>query len=220
MEKLVELLRKRDYAGATEYAQKVLATAPSGWAGQVLREVSARDVDPLRTLLRDVLAEYPRTLLGAPVLVTWHSDRAEVGLPTPDASHKEPSAKLEFVRWLALTEQLPAHVHAAPAVRIPTGSVQCAVALFRTTPDASEAQQHEIPSQWWADLFAETLPSDQVYVSARMLVTYPESMEAAHVLLACARTGIPPVARPGFLTDHAWAWAVDAGLHYRSTTLL
>jgi len=211
-------LRSGQIPLAVERAQDLLQQ-PELAPESMIHLADPDDRPRLVTLLRDIITEYPHTLLGAPVLIRWRSSRATIELPVPDSLDPAPSAGLEFVAWLPLDSRIPASLPrpgVPPAtVTIASHRIQCAVALFRATPDAPDPDQHDISHDWWATLFSETPQQDSVYLSARMLLPYPDALEAAQVLYRTAFKGKPPTQLARFLSDDAWAWAVDAGLQYR-----
>lgn len=190
---------------------------------RLLAAASDRDRPALVSLLRDVLTQYPHTLLGAPVLITYRSARAEIELPVPEERDRSPSYDLDFLGWLPLSAHLPIDLPREddpPAtISIKTGCVQCAIALCRTSPDLPDAESHTLTAEWWAALFGDIPLQDTVHISSRMLLPYPDALEAARVLYGIAATGTPPIKPPGFLSDHAWAWAIDAGLQYRANSV-
>ncbi len=216
---IVRALQRGDIHRAVMLAQRAVRQEPRV-ALEMIQSADPADRPLLVTLLRDVITDYPRTLIGAPVLLRWSSARDILELPVPDSLDPNPDEGLEFVAWLPHNAYIPAELPAPgdppTTVTIATHCIQCAIAVFRAAADAPDPADHDIEHAWWATLFSATPLQDTVYLSARMLLPYPDALEAARVLYSTATAGKPPVQRAAFLTDHAWAWAVDAGLQYRT----
>lgn len=226
LSKVVNGLQQGDVAQCVQIMQGWLATAKPGDPEALLAAGPAEWRPKLALLLRDTLSRYPYTLLGAPVLAYCAATEGEspaakpqwkVRLPYPTREMEQPCRDLHFMGWLPLGTRLPVELPFRPEryeAFAPMNEIFAAVALFRSHPEVFDLDQVELPNSWWGELFRPVAAN--VYLSARMLLPYPDALEAARVLSASAR-GEPPPARTGFLSDHAWAWARDAGALFQET---
>lgn len=173
-------------------------------------------------LMRDLLSRYPATLLGAPVLLYCTPEEGfgpqqSITLPYPDLRSAQPCADLHFVGWLPCNTQLPVVMPYRPEHHdrvVPLHTIHAAVALFRSHPGVFDLDELELPVQWWGELF-RGVPGN-VQMEARMLLPYPDALEAARVLQASA-TGKETNIERHFLSDNGWGWAYNAGTLFQET---
>lgn len=232
---VVAALQKGEVRKSVELMQNWLTSAQPGEPERLIARCPVPWRSKLVLLMRDLLSRYPATILGAPVLVycTEEDDivsldcrpalsgantTRNVLLPYPSTQDlAQPCFDLHFLGWLPQNAQLPLLLPFQPErypVSVPINDISAAVALFRSHPDVFELDQLELPNQWWGDLFQPV--HCNVRISARMLLPYPDALEAARVLSTAAR-GEPAPARGGFLSDNGWAWARDAGELFQET---
>lgn len=229
---LVAALKKGDLGPAIALVRAWLASAKPGEPEALLADCPTELRGRVALLLRDLLSRYPATLVGAPVLLYCVPDLdadahdclppidqvlPKRRLPFPSRQLSQPCSDLHFLGWLSLDTQLPVELPFQPAqhaVEIPQREPVAAVALFRSHPGVFDLDTLSLPDTWWAEVFL-ALPG-QTRLSARMLLPYPDALEAARVLHASARGESLPC-RGGFLSDNAWAWAGDAGALFQES---
>lgn len=228
-------LQKGRVRDAVQVLQAWLTEAALGEPEALLSACPDEWRPKLALLLRDLLSRYPCTVLGAPVLLHCAEDTDDtlldcrppkqqsaaaarhLQLPYPSREFAQPCHDLHFLGWLPLDAQLPVALPFHPeryAARAPLNEICASVALFRSHPDVFDLDQLELPNQWWGEVFRPI--QGNVQLSARMLLPYPDALEAARILEAAAR-GMPLPVRGGFLSDNAWAWARDAGELFQET---
>lgn len=216
---------------SVELMRAWLADAAPGEPEKLLAECDKAVRPKISLLMRDLLSRFPSTVLGAPVLL-YCSDEipdldecrpsrtqsaCSIQLPYPPRENNQPCADLHFIGWLPLATQLPVRFPFRPEhhdARLPLNKIQAVVALFRSRPEVFDLDQLELPNTWWGELFRPI--NGNVHLSARMLLPYPDALEAARVLHAAAR-GEPLPTNNGFLSDSGYAWACDAGVLFQET---
>lgn len=67
---------------------------------------------------------------------------------------------------------------------------------------------------WWGELFHHV--EARIQLSTRMLLAYPDALEAGRVMEAFANGESTP-ARGHFLSDTGWSWASDEGVLFHET---
>ena len=217
-------LKKGDIPGSMRILQNWLGHAAEGETEALLRDTSAALRPRLVVLMRDLLSRYPATLLGAPILLFARPDdhlplpsRDTVTLPYPTPDASRPCTELHFVGWLPINAQLPICTPFQPhryLVRAPWHQASAAVALFRSHPDVCDHDNLDLSNMWWAELFR---PIDAcIQLAARILLPYPDALEAARVMQAYANADAPPQ-RGNFLSDNAWRWASNEGALFYET---
>lgn len=201
----ITLMRKWLDSAAPGEPEKLLEACPAALKGRVV------------LLMRDLLSRYPATLLGAPVLLMCTPDSENPSaanrflLPHPPAEHKQPCSELHFVGWLAADTPLPVQLPYHPKhheVYAEMGQVTTAVALFRSHPGVFDLDELVLPNSWWGELFRAV--DANIQLSARLLLPYPDALEAAQVLSGTVCGGELSCAHH-FLSDNGWAWARDCG---------
>lgn len=176
--------------------QAWLAKAELGAPERAIRDCPEQIRPNFVALLRDQLSHYPRTLVGAPMLVYWAPESATAGqrllLPRPVGEDIEPCQELGFRGWLNADTELPlSEPFKAQPVYVQGGQLSAVVALFSYRPEVSEVGEFgledamEVPPLWWARLFLGAPGS--LRISSRVLLPYPDALEAARGLLAAAR---------------------------------
>lgn len=197
--------------------RKWLDTAAPGEPERLLEACPAPVKGRVVLLMRDLLSRYPATLLGAPVLLMCQPDEASghavqrILLPHPPAEHKQPCSELHFVGWLAANTPLPVQLPYHPKnheVYAEMGRVTTVVALFRSHPGVFDLDELVLPNTWWGELFRSV--EANIQLSARLLLPYPDALEAAQVL-SHAASGSALSSKHHFLSDNGWAWARDCG---------
>lgn len=217
-------LQKGDVKKSLDIARDWLATALPGEPEELLSQCPSELRPKLALVLRDLLSRYPATILGAPVLMYCTTDDDDTesppasqsglsgfSLPYPEPEFMQPCSDLHFLGWLPFDAQLPVKLPFRPEqylAQAPTNQIFAAIALFRSHPDVFELEALDLPNHWWGELFRPVAGS--VRISARMLLPYPDALEATRVLHASA-LGEPLPARIGFLSDNGWSWSSDAG---------
>ncbi|MGF6808425.1 hypothetical protein OKW30_003551 [Paraburkholderia sp. Clong3] len=215
-------LREGDIPGSMRVLQNWLVHAAEGEPEALLRGTSAGLRPKLVLLMRDLLSRFPATLLGAPLLLFARPDdhlpppvRDSITLPYPTAEGSQPCAELHFVGWLPINAQLPVPTPFQPhPVTVPWYKATAAIALFRSDPSVFDADELDLPNMWWADLFQPIEACIQL--AARILLPYPDAIEAARVMQAYANAKAPPL-RGHFLSDSAWHWASSEGALFYET---
>lgn len=220
---LLSALQKGNIYGAMTLARAWLAQAPAGAPESLLRECPKELRGRLALLLRDLLSRHPATVLGAPVLLycrpddTQHGQPRRIRLPFPPAELNQPCSDLHFLGWVARETLLPVPIPFQPerhVIEVPLLEPFAAVALFRSHPEVFDLDELVLPDLWWAEV-CRPLPGT-IHLTTRMLLPYPDALEAARVLHASAR-GEPLPEAGFFLTDNAWAWATDAGALFQES---
>lgn len=218
LQRLLSSISRGDMHRALLQAGAWLARARPGDTVAALRAAQGQDRTRLALVFRDILAKYPNTLLGAPILLQYRSPRPVVTLPVPHPHFRWPSAHLEFLRWLPLTAEAPVDlVLPARPLQVPTQQTVSAVALFRASPDVFDQNELVLPNTWWDTVFEVADPhAESVTMAVQLLLPYPDALEAGRVLLATA-TGSEPPQGGGFLSDLGWQWALQAGRLFRES---
>lgn len=201
-----------------------LVTAQEGEPETLLHATTPSVRPKLALLMRDLLARYPSTMLGAPVLMFAQPDsescqlqQANIVLPFPTLEAAQPCAELHFLGWLPVGAALPVPQPFRPEKYkcvVPWFKAVAAVAVFRSNPNVFDADTIELPNQWWAELFRPV--SGNIRLAARMLLPYPDALEAAGVMEAVANAETPPE-RGLFLSDATWHWAHSEGILFHET---
>src|SRR5690606_29723053 len=109
-------------------------------------------------------------------------------LPLADPLYAQPCSDICFLGWVSKDTQLPLAHPFRPEINpvsIPWQKPTCAIALFRSRPEVFEQESIELPPQWWGDLFMPVHAN--IRITARMLVPYPDALEAARIMQAAAR---------------------------------
>lgn len=217
LQRILSAIHRGDMYRALLEASAWLANAVPGTPVATLRKVSPADREKLALLFRDLLSKYPHTLLGAPVLYRYTSKPSIMLLPMPHPHFIWPNDQLEFLRWLPLAAEAPVDISLPPRpMPVHTNQIGAAIALFRTTPQVFDLSELTIDNGWWGNLFEVPDDGTRVDVAAQMLLTYPDAIEAARVMLAAANGGEPPQ-HGGFLSDLAWQWALETGSLFRES---
>lgn len=183
--------------------QAWLKTAELGAPERAIHECPEQIRPNFVALLRDQLSHFPRTLVGAPMLIYWSPETATSGqrllLPRPVGEDIEPCQELGFRGWLGADTALPLPEPYRPQpVYVPGGQLSAVVALFSYRPEVSEVGEFgleasvDVPPLWWARLFFSAPGS--LRISSRVLLPYPDALEAARGLLAAAKLEEQPPA--------------------------
>lgn len=221
---LSSALATLDIPRSIELLRNWLMRAETGEPEMLLRGMPAA-VRPKATLLmRDLLSCYPSTVVGAPVLLLAHPDSdscqrqmASVPLPSPAPDTEQPCTDLRFLGWLPadthLPVSLPFELEHHP-VSVPWFKPTAAIALFRGHAGVFDYDGIELPQSWWGDLFRPA--AGNIRLVSRVLLPYPDALEAARVLEAAANADAP-VEQRIFLSDAAWNWAHSEGMLFHET---
>ncbi|KVP16925.1 hypothetical protein [Burkholderia ubonensis] len=214
---LESLLKKGDVRKSLEVMRGWLAIAEPGEPEQLLVETSDAIRPRVALLMRDLLSRYPSTIVGVPMLLYAAPDFEDASsgwarclkLPFPGPQAGQPCEDLHFLGWLqadtALPIALPFHPEKYPD-EVPWMKATSVVALFRSHPGLFDLDSVELPNQWWGTLFEPV--SANIHLTARLLLPYPDALEAARVMQACSR-GEPLPGKGLFLSDSAWSLACD-----------
>lgn len=221
---------------AIKLLQSWLEGAAPGDMERALAEGTPAQQAALVLLLRDVMARYPATVLGAPVLF-YIDDRyhglpgggirratdslaaarnPKVQLPFAYGARSQPNVNLHFLGWAPIDASFPLSMPFRPErynTLVPTRQIYASVALFRSHPGVYELGSLDLEADWWAALFAET--PGFVRLSARMLLPYPDAIEAAQVMYHTSQGTQPP--RTWFLSESAAQWAQATGALFVET---
>lgn len=230
MQVVENALARGDIRIAVDALRAWLETAKPGDPEAALANCLDQTVrSKLTLLMRDLVSRYPYTLLGAPVLMYLAfndehsgdlrpSSSYRINLPRPSLESMEACSNLQFVGWLPIDTPLPIELPYRPEsyeLQVPVDKIVSAVALFRSTPDIYEFDHIDIPNAWWASLFQGAGPVS-VHLSTRLLLPYPDALEASRVMLSVAQEESQPSRGP-FLTDGGWAWAMETGALFKET---
>ena len=217
-------LVKGDIPRSIELLRDWLVTAQEGEPEALLRATRVAVRPKLALLMRDLLSRYPATLLGVPVLLfaqpdseSCHAQQMNIELPFATLDCVQPCAELHFVGWAPVGAALPIPQPFRPEKYkcvVPWFKATAAVALFRSSPHVFDADTIELPNFWWSELFRPV--SGSIRLAARMLLPYPDALEAAAVMEAVANTETPPE-RGLFLSDATWHWAHSEGILFHET---
>jgi hypothetical protein len=214
---LDSLLKTGDIRASLEVTRTWLAIAEPGEPEQLLAECNASMRPKVALLMRDLLSRYPSTIVGVPMLLFAAPDFEDttaawgrcLKLPFPNAKDSQPCVDLEFLGWLPAATPLPV---ALPfdagnySHEVAWSKPTSMVALFRSQPGLFDLDTVELPNQWWGALFRSV--SANIHLTARLLLPYPDALEAARVMQAYARGENVPT-KGQFLTDSAWSLACD-----------
>lgn len=213
-----------DIPRSIELLRNWLVTAKAGEPEALVRETRAALRLKVTLLMRDLLSGYPATILGAPVLLLAHPDSdscrrqmTSVSLPSPAPDTAQPCADLRFLGWLPTGTRLPVTLPFRPEhhpVAVPWFKPTAAIAVFRSHAGVFDYDSIELPNRWWAELFRHA--AGNIRLASRVLLSYPDALEAARVLEAAANAEAPPE-RGLFLSDAGWHWAHSEGVLFHET---
>lgn len=201
---LTVALLNNEFHRAVVLAQTFLATASYA---NIAAEVAAAPVElreRLVLLFRDVLSLAPRRRFGVPVLLLLRDpDRSRVRLP----SHIRPPAEWRSYVWReACTTGEAPFVMLSREVIVLTGTVTAAC----LTLDLDQEAVPEIDDDWWRELMEHS--AESAIVLARMVLPWPDALEAACRMLSGARGELPDPAL--FLSPAAADFAYSAGREF------
>lgn len=182
-------LLEGDFGASIAAMRSWLATAKPGEPAQMLRSCAPEHRAKVALLMKDLLSRFPATVIGAPVLLKWTPEGTQrrIKLPFPSIELLHPCKDLMFLGWLGAETQVPLAFPFAPekhTVFIEAHKVTAAVALFKTHPGVFDLNEIEMPDAWWANLLIG-IPGS-MNVSSRMLLPYPDALDAAQCMLAAA----------------------------------
>jgi len=213
-----------DIPRSIELLRNWLITAKAGEPEALVRETRAALRAKVVLLMRDLLSCYPDTILGAPVLLFPYPDSdacrrqmISVTLPSPTPDTVQPCAELRFLGWLPTDALLPVALPFCPenhSVTAPWFKPTAAIALFRSHADMFDYNSIELPNAWWGELFRPT--AGNIRLASRVLLPYPDALEAGRVLEAAANAETP-AKQSLFLSDAAWHWAHSEGVLFHET---
>ncbi|TCW80982.1 hypothetical protein C5O80_22635 [Burkholderia sp. SRS-46] len=213
-----------DIPRSVELLRNWLVTAKAGEPEALVRETRAELRPKVTLLMRDLLSGYPATMLGAPVLLLAHPDSdscrrqmTSVSLPSPAPDIAQPCADLRFLGWLRTDTLLPVAPPFRPEhhpVVVSWFEPTAAVAVFRSHAGVFDYDSIELSNWWWAELFRPT--AGNIRLASRVLLPYPDALEAARVLEASANAEAP-LEQGLFLSDAAWHWAHSEGVLFHET---
>lgn len=210
-------LKTGDIQNSMEVMRVWLSAAEPGDPEQLLAAMSTLSRPKAALLMRDLLSRYPSTVVGFPMLLYAAPDFEDMSsgwttslkLPMPDAGCSQPCEDLQFLGWVSAEAQLPLALPFCQdqhPVDVEWAKPTSVVALFHSQPGLFDLDTVELPNQWWGSLFRSV--SANIHLSARMLLPYPDALEASRVLQACARGEAAPN-KGHFLSDSAWSLAHD-----------
>lgn len=226
MERLLSLvegcLKKGNVKEGLEAVRSWLLTARPGDPKALLQQCTPSLRPKLALLLRDLLSSYPSTIVGCPVMVYPLPDStgrptANLKLPFPLGEACRPCSDLHFMGWLTCEEEAPLGLPFRPErhkTELPWNEISTVVALFRSHPGVFELDNIELPPLWWGELFLNT--EGNIHLSARLVLPYPDALEASRILQASARGDSLPE-REYFLSDNAWSWALNEGILFHES---
>jgi len=146
----------------------------------------------LIVLLADILTGYPRSTVGAPVLIfaTPENRRrspSKLLLPCQDTDAPQPGKGLKFLGWASAKTIVPEVWLQSPKhpVSIEMGQICAAVAVF----ESHQAPDEPLPAigpEWWGHLFLQTGCCVSM-TAAEPLLPYPSAVEAAQIMLDASR---------------------------------
>lgn len=205
-------LKKGRFNKSIELLRAWLITAEPGEPVALLEACTPAMRPHITVLLRDLLANYPSTVLGCPVLL-YAVPELELDsplppgltLPTPKPEIAKPCSDLHFLGWLPASAKMPVGFPFRPEDHprlIPWHQATAAVALFRSHPGVLELDSLELPPTWWGELFHATYGN--IRLEGQMLLSYPDALDTAAAMQAGARSEPRPL-RGHFLTDVNWA---------------
>lgn len=221
LNEIEKLLNRAKITEAVSLTKAWLAEALPGAPEELLAACDGPLRSRLAILIRDVLSRFPTTILGFPVLLEaemlqgsgTHSPTAI--LPAPSDGTRWPCKDLMFLGWAAAETKLPLKLpyRQPEPFEVDWDCPTAVVALFRTTPHVFDLDSLVLPDAWWQELFSEF--QGKLRVSARLMMPYPDGLEAARVLQAAARNQMTLTSN-NFLADSAWTWACNEGLAFSS----
>lgn len=220
LKRFERLLKRGNFSDAVSEMRSLLSSAKPG-EPELLLSYCEKPLRPkIALLMRDLLSRYPTTIVGCPVLVYPTQSEETRGqlpcLPVPTEKLRWPCTDLQFLGWASPTDQLPlpTPIRTNEMPLLEWNAFSCVVALFRAKPDVFDLETVELSSMWWGSLF---LPfPGNIRISARMVLPYPDALEASRVLQAAARQEQYPDTGY-FLSDAAWTWACNEGLLFQDT---
>ena len=202
-----------------------LSIAEPGEPEQLLAETSDSVRPKAALLMRDLLSRYPATIVGVPMLLVASPDFEDTSviwpsclqLPVPAPDSRNPCEDLEFLGWLPAEAKLPLALPFDAEVYphdVPWSTPTSVVALFRSHPGLFDLDTLELPNMWWGSLFRSVTAN--VHLSARLVLPYPDALEAARVLQGYVRGDLVP-GKGQFLSDSAWSLACDEAAIFQET---
>lgn len=150
--------------------------------------------------VRDILAHYPRTVWGVPMLI--YGTAGQGVLPMAAV----PGTELVALRQVLAGPDSPA------GNTILAGRVQAA--LLRFESDSVEAPS--LPSDW----VSQVLPAaGSVQLAGGQAFPWPEAVEATILMNACVQAPreLEPAGASVFLPDHGWGYAKETARMFRQS---
>lgn len=214
---LESFLKAGDVRKSLEVMRGWLSIAEPGEPEQLLAETSIAVRPRAALLMRDLLSRYPSTIVGAPMLLFAAPDFEDTStawgrslkLPFPEPDIGQPCEDLHFLGFVPAATPLPVSLPFRPekySHEVPWMKATSVVALFRSHPGLFDLDTVELPNHWWGKLFRSV--SANLHLTARLLLPYPDALEAARLLQAYTR-GEPVPDKGLFLSDSAWNLARD-----------
>lgn len=182
------MLLAGDVGAALTGLKTLLVEATDSDVASWLAEAPPPEQARLAMLLRDLLAQYPATLIGIPAIVYWlpraalAAQSAYAPLPVPEPAERKPCVDIEFLGWSTPEQSLLNPLPAPSPPWVTADRPTVAVALFKSSPDAHEHADFVIPSHWWWD-FMEQM-GGYVQVTAKTYHPYPDAFEIARLMQA------------------------------------
>lgn len=232
LKNLEQTLFEGKIGNALSLIKNWLSSANPGDPQKLIESCSPSSAPKVALLLRDLIARYPNTIVGCPVLIYAESEILDndygigsqdplptrnlyLNLPEPSSASKNPCKDLEFIGWIDKVELLPDPLTRDTKGRaVPWESMYSTIALFKSTPEFFDHDEVNIPAMWWGELLSKE--QAHMRVAARMILSYPEAREAALVLEAAANN--KPIPSPlHFLSDLGLNWALQEGLLFQDS---
>ena len=206
---LIALLRSPNPTAAISALSAWAPQAGYQGAAALIRDCPEADRARLVSVLRDIMSLYPTTLHGIPILMHLRSERPYYDLPACDP---KPVFEALDCRWQALKHDSPWHPDTQHKPGIICNRPNVMLMLVRMPEGAPPP---EVPDDWLGWRYS-TLPEDeQMHISARMVLPYPDALEAARVMRDAVVTGDSDSQQTAFLAPAARDFAIEAGRAFR-----
>lgn len=211
LEDVVRLLKQGSILQALDLANQWRGSRLGGSLESELLELSDADRRSLVVLLRDVLTEFPQTILGCPVLALRPQADVDTAWLPVLSTDLQPAPSIHFLGWHSCKSDIPIlsseTIDSCAPVALGPG-VTPLVGLFKSDTDLIP-DNFELPPMWL--VHSVRAAGVELHLHAASLLDYPSAFEAARIAYGITQN-VPATERGLFLSDMAWHRTLRLGI--------